>query len=175
MKTRLAPMPTDTALARLVARLVARWPIVLRTTHARRVAELQRQHAEDVAYFNHAMRVVRRDLRELAQSKLPLLQFNELDMADVSLKSFNDRMACTISVQFQTINYRIDELALRRGRRVSDETAYMLRTVVGELSRHHSEQFERELLRMAEKVFPVPEASPQRPQRGPHSRPHWLS
>lgn len=138
--TRLDPMPTDTALARWVARMVARWPLVLRSTHAAKVRLLGYEINEQRMVND----TIRRDMARIMRPRFPSML--DLGAGELDISAQVDRMATKFSVHFQPIYYVMDE----RRQRVSAETEYMLQEIAHEIAMHHARQYERELLRMME-------------------------
>lgn len=141
--TLLDPMPTDTALARWVARMVARWPLVLRSTHAAKVASLNCEIREQHMVND----TIRRDMARIMRPRFPSIL--DLGAGELDISAQVERMATKFSVRFEPIYYVLDE----RSMRVARETEYVLQEIAHEIAMHHARQYERELLRMIESRY----------------------
>lgn len=141
--SRLAPMPTDTALARFVGRLVARWPLVARSTHESEIrtrdmeisrlrAELFRRHSE-VLELRQGYESLMNDLRP------PILPVTMTAMRD------DTRMATRIRVDFQPVFYMLPDRDRIQNRYPAAAEA-MKEQIAGEMAHHHAREVRAAIL-----------------------------
>ncbi|WP_313348141.1 hypothetical protein [Paracoccus sp. (in: a-proteobacteria)] len=136
---KLAPMPTDTALARFVARLVRRWPFAWAETVRDRERTIHNQRTE-IWHLLQKAYALEQDLDEMMRRHVPDIPL----YLDVTLEQrliTNDIIA---RVDFQTVNALITFNEARRG--YSAAGRKIMHRTARALAREHAAKVEQVIL-----------------------------
>ena len=135
--TRRAPQPTDTALARLVARLVARWPLVLRSTHE---SEVRARQAE-ITRLRTEMHMLHQTVADLRVGYESLMRDLRLPVAPVNVTVRRDEclMATRVRADFQPVFYLVDERDRIQNRYPAAAEA-MMEAIAAQMAHHHARE-----------------------------------
>lgn len=153
MARRLPPAPADTRLARFVGRLLARWPLVSRSTLR---MEMHRKDAQisnlrdDLAYrdieIRHLHDTCRVLMRRLAPP-VPTLRATRMLM--------DEAMTHRIKVEFDPVYYDEDVREMHYATRSTDAWIRMVQGIAHEMSLHHARQVEQTILDRLAVIMPM--------------------
>ena len=139
MVHRLPPQPTDTALARLVARLVRRWPFAWSKT-VRSLDTVIARQGQEICNLHIVVSEIQDDFTEMTLRFVPSIPLRP-SVAAMDHELHLDRL---IRVNFEPVHMRLTGHDIRR--EYSTHGKELMKHAAARLARHHAHEAERLIL-----------------------------